>query len=133
EHAVALAAVGHYSLYGTIGIETVDGKTVLKDRLMTQVTWIAEIDASLLVDADIVERVVGPPVIETAEDVGLAGLHVGLDQHTAAVIGAQRRDHVAFAIELDAVRHPARAAENGGLTVLRVVLPDVAGLRVLAG
>src|SRR6185503_9749512 len=33
----------------------------------------------------------------------------------------------------DAVRHAARAAEDRGLAGLRVVLPDVAGLQILAG
>src|SRR5581483_3506183 len=52
-------------------------------------------------------------------------------QHAPAIVRAQCSDHVAFAVELDTVRHARGAAEDRGLPAVRIELPNVARLRVL--
>src|SRR5712691_65700 len=133
EDAVALAAVGHHAVHRAVGVETVHRETVLFDRLVPQVAGITEVDASLLVDTDVVECVIGPSVEQTSQDIALARLHISLHQHASTVVGAQGRNHVALAVELEAVSHPARAAEDGRLPGLGIVLPDIPGLEVLPG
>ena len=116
-HAVRLAGIGNQSRHLAVRVEPIDRLDRLLDRLLAQVTRIGEVDAALLVDREVVGRVERLALVEAAQDVALAGLHVGLGQAPAAEVGALGNDQVALGVELDAVRHAARRAEDRGLLV----------------
>ena len=76
-HAVRLAGVGDDAVDRAVGVDAVDGLHRLVDRLVAEVARIAEVDAALLVDGDVVGRVERPALEQAGDDVALAGLHVG--------------------------------------------------------
>jgi hypothetical protein len=87
----------------------------------------------VLVNRQIIERVVGLAVVETGQNITLAGFHVGLGETAATKIRSLGNDEVALGVEFHAVGHAARRAKDRGLPGLGIPLPDIAGLKVLAG
>ena len=116
-HAVRLARVGDDAVDRAVGVDAVDRLHRLVDRLVPEVARVAEVDAALLVDGDVVGRVERLALEQPGDDVALAGLHVGLGDAAAAEVGPLGREQVAVGVELEAVGHAARASGRS------VVLP----------
>ena len=53
-HAVGLAGVGDDPLYLAVRVDAIDADHRLVDRFVAEVSRIAEVDASLLVDRDVI-------------------------------------------------------------------------------
>ena len=75
---------------------------------MTQIARIAEIDASLFVDRNIVGGIQLTPIKQSRNDLGLAGLHVSPSDSATTVVSPFGHNHVARRVKFNAIRHTAR-------------------------
>ena len=98
------------------------------ERLVTQIAWIAEVNAAFLIQGHVVRRVEGAAVVHPGEDKTHAGPHVGTDHAASAVVGPFANQHVPGRVELDAVRHAAGRTEDRRLPCRWIKPPDVAGM-----
>src|SRR5439155_24064851 len=112
-HAIGLPSVRDDAVDRAIGIDPVHAHYGLLDWFVAEVPGVAEVDATLLVDGEVVWRIERPPLEHARDDVAPSGFHVGASHSATAVVGPLGNDHVARRVELDAVRHAAgRAADR---------------------
>ena len=126
---VGLPGVGNDPMQRAIGVDAIDRLHRLLDRLMTQVTRIAEVDSAFLVDAEIVGRVVGVAFVCVGEH-GDAAIALGSGDATAArlahheasllieeqPIGAARLLAKDFHLAQDFLAHLTSAVQFGFIT-----------------
>ena len=95
-------------MQGTVRIDAINTNHWLIDRFMAQITRIAEINASLFVDRNIVRGIQLTSLKQSRNDPGLAGLHVRLSHTATTVVGSFGHNHVASRVKFNAIRHTAR-------------------------
>jgi len=127
-YSVGFVCVGDDALNFAVGVETVNGHDGLVDGFVTKVAGIAEVDAALCVDGDVVGGVEWLTFEEAGEDDAFACGEVSAGDAATAVVGAFCDYEAALGIELETVGHPAGGTIDGSLVGLGIVAEDVAGL-----
>jgi hypothetical protein len=97
-----------------IGVEAVDGHDGLFEGFVAEVAGVAEVDAALGVEGDVVGGVEGFAFEQAGEDDAFAGGEVGAGDAAAAVVGAFGGEEAALGVEFEAVGHAAGGAVDGG-------------------
>ena len=109
-------------MHFAIRIDTVHRLEGLIYGFVAEISRVAEVDSSLLVNRDVVRRIKRAAFEQARQDFGLAGLHVGASYTPTSEVGALGRKHVLpVVVTRDSVQ-PSLPTDLGGLTSFRATV-----------